>query len=268
MTDISGGYQSQPFVAEMYDHIGPYRTRPDLDFYLDMANKSEGPVLELGCGTGRVLLPLARQGIEIVGLDASQHMLAVCQEKLANEPGEVQDRVQLFQGDMRHFNLDETFSLVTAPFRAFQHLLDVEDQINCLTSIQQHLSPGGTFILDIFNPSLKRLTEDNLGEEFSEDPPFQMPDGRQVIRRHKITARDLYKQIIYVELVYYVTHPGGREEQLVHAFPMRYLFRYEAEHLLGRCGFKVQALYADYDRTPFGEHYPGELIFVTTPRER
>jgi hypothetical protein len=65
-----------------------------------------------------------------------------------------------------------------------------------------------------------------------------------------------------VELIYYVTHPDGREERLVHAFPMRYLFRFEAEHLLVRCGFAVEALYAGFDRSPYGSAYPGELIFV------
>ena len=59
-----------------------------------------------------------------------------------------------------------------------------------------------------------------------------------------------------------MTHPDGRTERLVHSFPMRYLFRFEAEHLLARCGFEVEALYADYDRSPYGSKYPGELIFV------
>ena len=69
-----------------------------------------------------------------------------------------------------------------------------------------------------------------------------------------------------VELIYYVTHPDGRQERLVHSFPMRYLFRFEAEHLLARCGFEVEALYADYDKSPYGSQYPGELIFVAVKR--
>ena len=89
-----------------------------------------------------------------------------------------------------------------------------------------------------------------------------MPDGRKVIRRHKIVARDVSNQINYVELIYYVTHPDGRKERLVQAFPMRYLFRFEAEHLLARAGFEVEQLYADYDKSPYGSKYPGELIFV------
>lgn len=258
----NGGYQSDPFIAEIYDHIPPYQDRPDIDFYLEMAQESGGPVLELGCGTGRICIPIARAGIEIVGLDLSDHMLDVCRGKLAEEPQAVQDRVQLIQGDMQDFNLDQDFSLIIKPFRSFQHLLTVRDQLSCLNAVRSHLAAEGTFILDIFNPAIDRLTEDNLGEEFGEEPPFQLPDGRQIVRRHKVVSRDLFKQINNVELLYYITHPDGREETFVHTFPMRYLFRCEAEHLLARSGFEVEALYADFDCSPFGSTYPGELIFV------
>ncbi len=74
----NGGYQSDPFVAEIYDHIPPYRNRPDVDFYLEMARESGGSVLELGCGTGRVCIPVAQEGFEIMGLDLSEHMLDIC----------------------------------------------------------------------------------------------------------------------------------------------------------------------------------------------
>ena len=86
-------------------------------------------------------------------------------------------------------------------------------------------------------------------------------DGR-LIRSHKIVSRDVPNQTNYVELIYHVTHPDGRQERLVQAFPMRYLFRFEAEHLLVRSGFEVEQLYGDYDKSPCGLKYPGELIFV------
>src|SRR5262249_17417106 len=113
-----------------------------------------------------------------------------------------------------------------------------------------------------FNPSLEALTQDNLGQECGEEPAFTTPDGRRVVRRHKIASRDFAQQVAQVELVYYVTHPDGREERLVHAFPMRYLFRFEAEHLLARCGLEVEQVYADYAGSPYGSKYPGELILV------
>jgi SAM-dependent methyltransferase len=261
MTQV-GTYDEYTPIADLYDHVVPYQARPDVGFFVDAARESGGPVLEVGCGTGRVLIPTARAGIEITGLDLSPAMLEVCRQKLKDEPEEVRARVRLVQGDMRQFELGKPFRLVTLPFRPFQHLTTVGDQLACLGCIRRALAEGGKLILDIFNPSIESLARTNFGEELSEEPEFSMPDGRKVIRRHKVASRDAANQINYVELIHYVTHPDGRQERLVQAFPMRYLFRFEAEHLLARAGFDVEQLYADYDKSPYGSKYPGELIFV------
>ena len=253
-------------TAEFYDYVVPYQTREDVVFFVEAAQASGGPVLEVGCGTGRVLIPTARAGIAITGIDLSPYMLDVCQRRLAQEPATVQNRVQLDLADMRDFDLGQTFPLIMIPFRPFQHLIEVEDQIACLRCIQRHLADDGRFILDLFNPSLPALTRDVTGEEVSDEPEFTMPDGRRVLRRSRVVKRDVFRQYQDVELIYYITHPDGRTERLVHAFPMRYLFRYEVEHLLARCGFEVEALYADYDKSPYGSKYPGELIYVAKKR--
>ncbi len=260
--DLAGGYADYAFVAEFYDHVVPYRNRQDVAFFVERARQAKGPVLEIGCGTGRVLIPTAKAGVEIVGLDLSPFMLSVCRAKLSREPVEVQAKVQLVEADMRHFDLGKNFTLVTIPFRSFQHLITVEDQLSCFTCIQHHLVDGGTFILDLFNPYLPRLVDEQYLTETEEEPEFTMPDGRRVVRRNRTVARDLFHQIQEVELIYYVTHPDGGKERLVDRFPMRYLFRFEAEHLLARCGFKVEEVYADYDKSPYGTKYPGELILV------
>jgi SAM-dependent methyltransferase len=262
MDQDTGGYQSTRFVARIYDQVIPYRDRPDVEFFVDAAIESGGPVLEVGCGTGRVLIPTARAGISITGLDLSDHMLDVCRADLKEESGAVQEYVDLIQGDMRDFNLGRKFALITTPFRPFQHLITTVDQIKCLRNIHHHLQSGGTFILDIFNPSLAGITADNLGQEIGAEPEFTTPEGIKVRRLNKTNQRDHLKQVLDVELIYYLTHPDGREERVVHAFPMRYLFRYEAEHLLARCGFEVLDVFADYDKNPLGSTYPGELIFI------
>jgi SAM-dependent methyltransferase len=250
------------FVAEFYDHVVPYRERKDVPFFVEAAKESGEPILEIGCGTGRILIPIAQAGIKIVGLDVSPGMLRVCRERLLHEPEEVQSNVRLVQADMQDFELSEMFTLVTIPFRPFQHLTTVEEQCACLECIHRHLVKGGKLILDLFNPSLNMLVETIVRQEFGEEPEIIMPDGRRIIRRYKFVSKDLFNQINHIEMIYYVTHPDGREERLVHAFPMRYLFRFEAEHLLERCGFQVEHLYADYDKNPYGSKYPGELIFV------
>ncbi|MCL4459570.1 MAG: class I SAM-dependent methyltransferase [Chloroflexi bacterium] len=110
-----GGYEDLPFIAEYYDLIPSYVNRPDLDFYLGYSRSADGKILELGCGTGRILIPTAVAGCRIVGLDLSEHMLARCRQKLRGQPREVQERVRLIQGNMTSFDLKETFSLITTP---------------------------------------------------------------------------------------------------------------------------------------------------------
>jgi hypothetical protein len=89
-----------------------------------------------------------------------------------------------------------------------------------------------------------------------------MPDGRRVVRSYRIAGRDYFAQVQDVEFTIDVTHPDGRRETNREQFALRYLFRYEVEHLLERCGFNVEAIYADYDRSPYGSKYPGELIAI------
>ena len=264
--DSSGIYDDLPFVAEFYDFVVPYRERGDVNFFVEAAQESRGPVLEIGCGTGRVLIPTARGGIEILGLDASPAMLAVCRQKLSREPKETQSRASLAEGDMRKFDFGREFRLVTIPFRPFQHLITVEDQLACLASVHRHLAPGGRLILDLFNPAFPHLADEKFFEELNREPPFTMPDGRKILRRHHILARDFFHQTQDVELIYRVNYPDGREERLVHRFTMRYLFRFEAEHLLARSGFEVESVYADFDKSPYGSKYPGDLIFVARKR--
>jgi SAM-dependent methyltransferase len=262
-TDATGGYDAEAFIAEFYDHVVPYANRQDVAFFVAMAQCIGGPVLEMGCGTGRVLIPTAQAGVEIVGLDASPRMLAVCQANLARQPEAVQGRVKgLVHEDMRQFDLGQTFGLVTMPFRPFQHLLTVEDQLACLTAVHRHLADMGTLILDLFNPSLVHLLDHRYLREYGEEPAFVLADGRRVVRRHRHVSRDLFRQVLDMELLYYVTHPGGHQERLVHCCSMRYLFRFEAEHLLARCGFRVAEVFADYDKSPFGTKDPSELIIV------
>jgi SAM-dependent methyltransferase len=256
-------------AAEFYDWVTPYEARQDVAFFVEVARAAPGPVLELGCGTGRVLIPTARAGARIAGLDASSSMLAACRRKIENEPEDVQSRVTLVLGDMRLFDLRRQFELVTIPFRPFQHLLTVEEQVACLVAIHRHLAPGGKLILDVFNPAIERLAAPLTGPgSWEQDAEFTLPDRSRVVRRVRIADRDLFRQVQDIEFAYLVTRPDGREEQRLHRTQMRYLYPYEAEHLLARCGFNVEDVFSDYDKSPYGSKYPGELIFIARKADR
>ena len=258
----ASGYDRSPFIAEFSPYVAAYATRPDIDFYVRAARECRGPVLELGCGSGRILIPTARAGIDISGLDASERMLAVCRAAIEAEPPEVQRRTGLHHGDIRGFNLSSRFRLITMPFRPFQYLLTLEEQLACLGAIRHHLQPNGQLVFDLFNPSVHSLARPVDPAETDEEPPFTHPDGRTVVRRNRILERDLANQTFAGELIYHVTYPGGQTERLAHHYRFRYLFRFEAEHLLARAGFSVDHVYSGFDRSPYGSQYPGDLVFV------
>ena len=254
-------YDDYDLTAAFYDSVDAYRDRQaDVRFYVEQARGAGAPVLELGCGTGRVLLPVARAGVEVTGVDASAAMLGICREKLAAEPDAVRARASLVLADMRRFELDQVFGLAMIPFRPFQHLLTVEDQLSCLGAIRRHLCPGGVLVLDLFNPSLAMLTDDSKLSEYGDEPEFVTPSGDRVIRRFRVARRDLPRQVQDLEMIYHVTAPDGGTRRLVESFRMRHLFRYEVEHLLIRAGFAEVDVFADFEGTPFGAVYPGELV--------
>ena len=155
--------------ADIYDAVYSY-VRSDIPFYAHQAVESGGPVLELGVGTGRVAIPTAQLGIDVVGLDTSVAMLSKAREKLGSLR-EGAGSVELIHADMRDFDLrDERgarreFPLITIPFRGFLALMTVEDQIRALDRIRRHLRPGGRLVFNVFVP------DPNMAFEQSDVPP-------------------------------------------------------------------------------------------------
>jgi SAM-dependent methyltransferase len=140
--------------------------------------------------------------------------------------------------------------------------MTVDDQRRALAALRAHLAPGGRLVLDLFNPSLPFLGDERWLVSPLVEPASAMPDGRRFVRTMRIVARDFFNQTQDIELVHEVTWPDGRVERNTDTTRLRYLFRFEAEHLLVREGFTIEALYGNYDRSPYGTTYPGELIFV------
>lgn len=158
MTDPNA-YYAGGLGVELYDlFTGGGLLTGDVEFYLDSARRFGGPILELGTGTGRVLIPLADAGHEVVGVDLSRPMLDRAAAKLRERP-EPTSRVRLVEGDMTSFDLDQQFALALVPARSFQHVVTPEGQRLALNCIRRHLLPGGHLILDLFDPNFECCLE-------------------------------------------------------------------------------------------------------------
>jgi SAM-dependent methyltransferase len=121
-------------------------------------------VLELACGTGRVLLPIAQQGLRIDGVDSSPAMLDQLQQKLAREPQHVRELASTSLGDLRSYRSERKYALVIIPFRPLQHMYTVEDQLAALNTAAFHLGSGGLLAFDVFYPRFESLLA-GVGEE-------------------------------------------------------------------------------------------------------
>jgi len=235
-------------LARNYDALYGVMRDPsgDAAFYRALAEESGGPVLELGCGTGRVLMPIAALGIPCVGVDASPAMLAALRAK--NPP----PNLELMEARMESFDLGaRRFALVTSPFRAFLHLLDVPSQLAALANIRRHLAAGGAFAFDIFDPKLAWIMAPGENERL--DATFTI-DGVQTRRFAKVRT-DLATQIMAVTFRFEPAQTGGNT-----TVRLRWFYRYEIEHLLARAGFTDLTFYGGYDRRPWRPE--GETVIV------
>jgi len=239
--------------ASHYD--GAYATlrdSADVAFYLDLARSTGGPVLEIGCGTGRALLPIAREGLRCVGLDASPAMLDVLRAK------GVPSNLRLVTARMQDFDLDpERFRLIFSAFRGLQHLYTVRDQLACLACVRRALAPDGLFAFDVFVPDLARIA---LAEE-AEHEEGRYRDGDDEIVRLTSVVRDHPTQTQQVTMRLERHRDGAVVGEEIERFRMRWYHLYELEHLLARAGFEIVALHGGFDRTPLTRD-ARDMIFV------
>ncbi len=249
--------------GDFYDQMtGDYTV--DIPFYVEKARRATPPVLELACGTGRVLIPVAQAGVPVWGLDATKSMLAEAERKVSQHPTDVQKRITLLHGDMRDFDLPERFGLVMIPFRSFLHLLTVEDQMAALTTIRRHLRPEGRLALNFFQPSLPIIAAHltPTGQALKKFREWRDPQTGNLVIGWDAREYNVAEQIINETRIFEVVDGAGRVvDRSYHSLTLRWIYRYEFEHLLARTGFEVESLYGDFDGSPVDER-SGELVWV------
>jgi len=233
---------SEPFYRDVpreYDRYTP-GLPGDVEFYVALAREA-GSVVELGVGTGRIAIPTARAGIPVLGIDREPAMLEIAREKA--EAAGLSDRLDLRLGDMRSFVLEEPVPLVTIPFSAFLHNLTIEDQTATLAACHRALEPGGRLALNMLNPDLQMIAKWNdLGP--SEWMPYDGWDGyeeqTEFVRRGQLILTTLR-----------AADEAG--EWRTTTFRLRYVNRYEMQHMLERAGFEVESLMGGFAGEPITE---------------
>ena len=230
---------AQGFDLEYSAHRDP---SGDREFYAGLARETGGPVLELGCGTGRVLLPIAQLGIACVGLDVSAAMIDVLRSK-APPPN-----LTLVHASMTDFDLGaDRFQLVFSAFRAFQHLYTVEEQLAALARVRRHLAPGGVFAFDMFAPNLAWLARDDEAEQSH----TRVRDDGSEIRSHVTFRPDRMTQVMHARFRHERWRDGAFVSEEGAEVGLRWFHHFELEHLLARAGFAVTALFGGFDRRPY-----------------
>jgi len=230
-----------------YDTINDFDS--DLTFWLDECRNAGGPVLELGCGTGRLTVPLAMEGIPILGADLSETMLMGLQRRAERESVSVRST----RADMRDFSLNETFALIFVPFNSFQCLYSVAEAEAALACIRRHLAPSGRLILDVFNPSIELIVDRSRAGERHD--PVEIP-GRG---KAEWLERVHYEAAAQVNRVTWIfTFPDGTEE--VQRLDMRCFYPLELEVLLKANGFFVEERFGDFDRVAFKSDSPKQIL--------
>ncbi len=230
-----------------YDLIAPFydiehaRFDEDLDLYSNYAELSGGRILELACGSGRVLLPLAQEGYELTGVDSSTEMLAIARQRLQEEG--LLSRCRLVQQDIGALALEQMFRLAFIALGSFAHITTRTAQQNTLAGIRTHLSPGATFILDISNADARYM--EDLSGQLLHQGTWQAENGSyytHFVSPASSTARHL------LELThFYDQHTQGGTVKRTVVTTMLYLFeRSEVELLLEQAGFAIKNIYGDY----------------------
>jgi SAM-dependent methyltransferase len=213
----------------------------DVDFYVEEALAAGGPVVELGVGTGRIAVPIARAGIRVIGVDSSAAMLAVAQE--AARAAGVEELVDLRRGDMRRPPVRERVGLVLVPFRALLHMTTEADRLAALTATRSLLRPGGRLVFDVFEPGADDIATTHARWLEREPGIFERADWDSDARTLTLSVRG-----------------GAAASTMV----LAWLSPPEWSSLLDRAGFDVEAIYGWFDRRPYtgGE----DVVFAASRR--
>jgi SAM-dependent methyltransferase len=252
--------ESMNRVARFFDadYAGYDHDLPVLKAY---ARRTGGPLLELGCGTGRALISLAEAGYRVTGVDLSPEMLRIAQAKA--QAARVADRVTLIQGDYAEVPLPGTYPFAFVLMNTFLHLLTGTDQLRALRHWRAHLQPAGLLLIDVFHPDPAVLAATDGRLEW--DKTWTDPQTGTTVMKLSTRSVNPAEQTVHVTLIYDEITQDGQVHRTLVPYAIRYLWRFEAELLLDKAGFELEAIYGGWDLAPF-EDASDRMLMVARRR--
>ena len=245
-----------------YDALNSFLVA-DIQFYLEEARKAAGivhphpsaknagrmghPVLELACGTGRLTIPIARSGVEIVGLDLSPSMLVHARRKA--ESASV--AIEFVEDDCRSFDLGRKFALIFMAFNSMQHLYDYESLSALFGNVRKHLAEDGRFVFDVFNPKVEILARSSGDRRL--DREYQDPEGRGTMAFENSMVYDDASQVSHIQCYFVRRDANGKEVDVhVEELHLRCFFPQELDLLVRSQGFEIVEKFGNFERKVFG----------------
>ena len=237
------------YDANVYDGMNTDMT--DLPFYLRWLPKHpNAKILELCCGTGRLTIPIAKKGYDIIGVDLTPSML----QRAAEKANEAELDIKFIEGDMRTLALDDKFDLIFIPFNSIHHLYENNDLFKTLKTVKQHLNNDGYFLFDCFNPNIQYIVENE--KAFNQIASYNTDDDRAVVIKQKMHYES-NTQINRIEWHYFINGSFDSIQNL----DMRLYFPQELDIYLKSNQFRIVHKFGDFDESPFHAN-SNKQIFV------
>lgn len=250
-------------MTEFYDAISRFydaenvEMTDDLPLYSVLADIHGSPILDVGSGTGRVMLHLAQEGHYCVGVDTSHQMLERARQKVEGL-ADLESRVEFVEGDIATYRADQPFKMILLPYHTFMHFQDQEEQLQVLAQLTNNLAEGGVMVFDLANAGEAFSTQDD--HAIALERTFIEPQTGHVVMQQSVSTLNRVTQHLEITWIYDEIYTDGTVRRTVAPLLLRYVFFSEMKLLLAASGLKIIDVYGDYDQSPFEDGSPRMII--------
>lgn len=245
-------------VARFYDAETGDKT-DDLALYSQLAQDYHGDILDIGCGTGRVLIHLAQEGYDVYGIDNDIAMLDRLDQKLKRMP-HLKDKITYYDGDVLTYQLDKKFNLILLTYNALMHFQEQDSQIQLLQQVKKWINNDGLLVIDL--PNAGDVFASQETDALMLERTFLEPESGHQVMLQSVSYLDRVTQVLHVDWIYDEMDGDGTVKRLIAPHRLRYFFYAEIKLLLKVCGFEIEAVYGDTDESPFEDGCERMIVYA------